>query len=147
MCHMSLVTCHLSPLTCHRSLTATATATDPPPSISPTMHSRLVHKDPKKPKHKKSLKRQKPKSRGVQKLVIHSLTRSLQSTGKWGFQTWTDRQTDRQVTDIATYRLNRHRGQFSEHCCFKSATLAHKGKSKLLLKKLRRITQSLLLLK
>ena len=28
------------------SLTPTATATDPPPANSPTMHSRMVHEDP-----------------------------------------------------------------------------------------------------
>ena len=32
-------------LTCHLSLTITATATDPPPANSPTMHSRLVCKE------------------------------------------------------------------------------------------------------
>ena len=41
-CHMLHVTCHLSP-----TLTATATATEPPPANSPTMHSRLVCLKPK----------------------------------------------------------------------------------------------------
>ena len=51
--------------------------------------------------------------------MIRSLTKSLQSTGKRGFQKWTDRQTD-----IATYRLNWPEGQFGEnknkkfHSCF-----------------------------
>ena len=46
--HMSCVMCHLPPVTCHMPLTPTATAPDPPPSNSPTMHSRMVHKHPKK---------------------------------------------------------------------------------------------------
>ena len=39
--------CHMSDVTCHLLLTPTATATDPPPANSPTMHSRLVHQDKK----------------------------------------------------------------------------------------------------
>ena len=54
---MSLVTCHLS-------LTPTAIARDPPPAFSPTMHSRLVCKDPNM-------------SKGMPILAILSLTRSL----------------------------------------------------------------------
>ena len=34
-----LVRYHFSPVTCHMSLTPIATATDPPPAYSPTMHS------------------------------------------------------------------------------------------------------------
>ena len=44
--NLSPVTCHLSPTTWHMSLTPTTTATDPSPANSPTMHSRMVHKDP-----------------------------------------------------------------------------------------------------
>ena len=45
-------------------------------------------------------------------LAIRSLTRSLQSNGKGGFQTWPDRKADiHQITSIVTYRLNRPRGQ------------------------------------
>ena len=40
--YMSHVTCQLSPATGHMSLTPTATATDPPPANSPTMHSSMV---------------------------------------------------------------------------------------------------------
>ena len=40
--------CHVSHVTYHTSLTPIATATDPPPANSPTMHSRLVGQDPKK---------------------------------------------------------------------------------------------------
>ena len=44
--YLSYVSCHLF---CHPSLMPTAKATDPPPANSPTMHSRLVRKDPKPP--------------------------------------------------------------------------------------------------
>ena len=36
------VRCHMSRITCHLPLMPTATATDPAPAHSPTMHSRLV---------------------------------------------------------------------------------------------------------
>ena len=52
MCYVSHVGCHLSPINCHLSLTPSATVTDPPPTNSPTMHSRLVCKDQKKTKTK-----------------------------------------------------------------------------------------------
>ena len=58
----------------------TATATDPPPA-------RMIHKD------QKSKKIQTQKKFAMPKLAIRSLTRSLQSTGKRGIQTWTERQT------------------------------------------------------
>ena len=45
-CHVSCVTCHLSYVTCHISITPTVTAMDPPPANSPTMHIRMVRKDP-----------------------------------------------------------------------------------------------------
>ena len=96
-------TVHVLLGTCHLSLTPTATATNPPPANSPIiMHSRLVCKDPKTRnnfKRQKSSKRQKLKmSRGMPILVIYSLTRSLQFTGKQGFQEG----TDNIVTDIVT---------------------------------------------
>ena len=47
-CQVSCVACHLSPIICHLSLTPTARATDPPPVNYPTMHSRLVCKEPNK---------------------------------------------------------------------------------------------------
>ena len=37
--------CNLPHVAFHMSLTPTATATDPPPANSPTIHSRMVHKD------------------------------------------------------------------------------------------------------
>ena len=43
---MSGVRFQVSCVTCHMSLTQTATATDPPPANSPTMHIRMVRKDP-----------------------------------------------------------------------------------------------------
>ena len=58
--HMSLVICHIKCFACHLSLMPSATATDPPPANSPTMHSRLVWKYPKKAQNiskcRKSLK-------------------------------------------------------------------------------------------
>ena len=39
--------CHMSRVTCHMSLTLAATATDPPPSNSNTMYSRIFAKDQK----------------------------------------------------------------------------------------------------
>ena len=39
---VSGVKCNLSPVTCHMSLTSTATATDPPPDYSLTIHSRTL---------------------------------------------------------------------------------------------------------
>ena len=47
---MVLVRCRLSPVTCHMSLMPTATAKDPPPVNSPTMHSRMVLEEKKKEK-------------------------------------------------------------------------------------------------
>ena len=75
--------CCVSPVTYQLSLMPTATVTDPPLANSPTMHIRLVHKEPK-PSFKK------PFSFGI--LAIHSLTRSFQSTGNRGFKEGTDRQ-------------------------------------------------------
>ena len=61
---MSCVMWDLSHVTCDLSLTSTATATDPPPANSPTMHSWLVCRAPnnKKCKTKKSLKPQNGKT-------------------------------------------------------------------------------------
>ena len=111
ICHESFVTCHVSHVTCQLSLTPTTTASNNPPAKSPTMHSRLVQKNFKERAQKNKTKT----SRGMPILAIHSMTRSLQSTRKRGFQTWTDKKTDREVTDIATFKLNRPRGQISEN--------------------------------
>ena len=46
ICHMSHITCHMWPVTYHQSLMVTATG--PHPGNSHTMHSRLVHRDPKR---------------------------------------------------------------------------------------------------
>ena len=80
-CHMSPVMCHLPCVPCRLSLTTTATATDPPPGNSPTMHYE---------------KTQKPKLI----LAVNFFTRSLQSTVWWGFK------EGRNFHDIVTYRLN-----------------------------------------
>ena len=98
------------------SLTPTATATDPSPAYSPTMHSTLVCIDQKtQKKTQTSSKQHKTKtSRGMPILLILSLTRNIQSTRKRAFQTW----TYYRQTDIATNRLNRPRGQFSDNLSF-----------------------------
>ena len=56
ICQMSClnITCHMLTLTYHRSLTPTATATDPPPAKFPTIQSRLVCKDPTTKKYFKT---------------------------------------------------------------------------------------------
>ena len=98
--HLKPITCHRSPVTCRLSLLPTATAIDLPLLTPPLCTER---KDPPKlkiSKRKKSLRQRIPKMyRGIPILVICSLTRSLQSTGKLGLQAWT---VYRQ-TDIATY--------------------------------------------
>ena len=61
--HVSCVRCHLSCVTCHMSLTATTTATDPPPANSPlcTVGWSQRPTNQKKSKRQKSLKWQKLK--------------------------------------------------------------------------------------
>ena len=91
MSHASCVkTCHVSRVLCHLSQTPTATATDPPTANSPIMHSRLVLKDPKTQKNAKLKKNLNNKNqnlcRGNPILAIHSITRSLQFTGKLGLR-------------------------------------------------------------
>ena len=76
MCHILHVICHMWHVICHLLLTPTATATDPSPAKSLTMHSRLVCKDPKKPKTKFKAKNnwnaKNPKmSRGILISAIH----------------------------------------------------------------------------
>ena len=96
MCHMSPVTCHLSPITCHLifvtcHLSPTATATDPHPDNSPTMHSRLVQQNrTKKPKIIQNPK--KGQNLSIKKwvhilaiLAIPSSTRSHQPSWFWSF--------------------------------------------------------------
>ena len=108
MCLVSDIPCHMSHVTCRQPQPQTL------PLLNP-MHNRLAHKDPENPKKLKC------KNHWIGKiiktfscrpiLVIHSSTRSLQSIGKRGFQT----RSDRQVTDIATYRLNSPRGRCSDN--------------------------------
>ena len=65
----------------------TATATDPTPANSPTMNSRLVRKDPTKPKKNQNTKihqngkTEENKFKGMPILAIHFWTRSLHLTG------------------------------------------------------------------
>ena len=86
MCQASRVTCHKSCVACHLSLLPTATATDPPPADSPTMHNRLVLKDQTTQTIKNSKSHQNRKttkiSRSMPTLLICSLTRSVLSTRK-----------------------------------------------------------------
>ena len=101
MSQMSHVTCHVLSVMCPVSLVTyhlsheTATATNPPLPISPTMHSSLVCEDPKTQKYFKTQKNHwkgnKKNSRGLPGLSIRSSTRTLHYTLKQGFQTWTDR--------------------------------------------------------
>ena len=50
-CHVPRVMCHVFPIDCHLSLTPIATATEPAPANSPTMHSGPVRKDAKSQKN------------------------------------------------------------------------------------------------
>ena len=93
MCHMSRATCHAShvmccmlPVACHMLHVTKTTATDPPPTNFPEIHSRLVGKT-QRPKQKfktnnqRNNKNKKKTFRGMPILLRHSSTRSLQSTG------------------------------------------------------------------
>ena len=71
-CHLSPVTCRMSPVTCHLSIIHAATGTDPPGN-SPTMHSSMVCKEPKK----LLKKTQKILSFKIPNLTICPLTRDL----------------------------------------------------------------------
>ena len=111
----SHVTCNLSPA-------PTATATDPVPNNSPIMQSRLFQQDPKQyPETKKSSKLSPTK--GVLSfaiLAIRSWTRGLQlSRFRLRMEGTT---THPQETDIATYRLNRPMGRFSENGSIRTCT-------------------------
>ena len=100
-CHMSRVTCHLTPDTYHLSLMPTAR--DPHPAISPTMHSRLVYKDPKS---KKIFKRKNQFSNISNTLFEQKSPARSVPVVNGG---------DIQFMDIATTRLNWPWGQFSQN--------------------------------
>ena len=94
-CYVSHVTCRVSPVTCHLSLRPTATPKDPPPANTPLCTVgwfAKTRKPEKKFKHQKNHQNCKnlKTSRGMPILAIRSLTRSLQSTGKWVFHDGTD---------------------------------------------------------
>ena len=86
-CHLSHVTCHLSHFTCHLSPTPTATATDHPPSNSPTMHSRLVHQD----RNQTTTKSSKPKKiliKGVLQELLGFPIKSIRSSTRSRQLSW-----------------------------------------------------------
>ena len=75
------------------------------------MHSRLVRKEPQTAEYSRKKIIETTKTQKLNEDISDTLlTRSLQSTGKRGFQMW----AGFRQTDIATYRLNRPRGKFSE---------------------------------
>ena len=121
-CHVSCVTCQVSSVTCHLSLTPTATATDPPPVNSATMHSRLVHKDPKTLiiSERTKLSKRPKKKQNIQKYanISNTLFDQKSPVHREAKFPRVDRQTDI-VTDIATYRLNWPRGRVSENTIIK----------------------------
>ena len=111
-CNGSCVACCVSPVICQLLQTLTATATHPPLVNPPTMHSRLVCKEPKK-HHLFEMPKiiEKEKWQNFQKYAnISHLLFNQKSPVHRGFQTWTDRRTD-----IVNSRLNWPRGQFSEN--------------------------------
>ena len=86
--------CCVSPVTCHLPQTL--------PLITPPLCTVGRFANPKNPKNPiaKVIKTAKTQnmSKGMPILAIGSLTRSLQSTGKRGFQMWPDRQMYRSRT-------------------------------------------------
>ena len=106
MDYMSGVGCHMSPVT-----NATATNSHryrPSPANSPTMHGRLLWKDPKTKKYVKMHniieKKTKKTSRGMPLLVIH-FWQEVSSPPGSGFPNM-DRQTDiQQVRDIVSFHV------------------------------------------
>ena len=67
MCHVSHVNCCVSHVTCHLSLTATATATYPSPTESPTMHIKSGSQGPQKTTQKNQIAQNHPK---IQKILV-----------------------------------------------------------------------------
>ena len=88
MYRVSPATYHLSPVTCHLSIMQKATATYPPAQLAG------LHRPPPNKETKKSINHQngekERKVLGMPIITIRSLTRSLQSPGKRGFQEGTD---------------------------------------------------------
>ena len=99
---------------CSMKCTATATATDPPPANSRTIHRRLFYNDSKT--------KIKSENKGPilplnfcyikPKLLIHSSTRNLYSIEKQNFQEGTDIQI---TVGHHNYRQNWPRGRFIEN--------------------------------
>jgi hypothetical protein len=96
MCQVShlCIMCHVLCVTCHLPQTL--------PLITPPLCTVGRFANPKNPKNPiaKVIKTAKTQnmSKGMPILAIGSLTRSLQSTGKRGFQMWPDRQMYRSRT-------------------------------------------------
>ena len=105
MYNVSYVMCHISCITCHLSLMSTATATDPCPAYSPNMHRRLVRKDqnPKIIETTKTWKRL-----GVCRYWQYQ--RIPEVSCPLGSKVSGIAHTHRQLSVIATYRLNWPRG-------------------------------------
>ena len=108
ICHMSHVACHLSPDTCHLILTPTATATDPPPANSATMHSTLVFEGKKNTKlfnAQKSCKTWENFTVFYLANISETLFNQMSPVHRKAWFPGGDTRTD-----IATYRMNRRRG-------------------------------------
>ena len=69
MYHGIPVACRRSPVICHLSLMPKATATDPPPANSPTMHSRMVGKDQKNQNKTQSKQKREEKKHAKSKFL------------------------------------------------------------------------------
>ena len=105
-CHVLCVTCHLIPVTYHLSLIPTAT--DPHPANSPTMHSRLVHKNqkPKKVEKRKNF---------VETQFFSNISNTLFDQKSPVLSVPVVGGGEICYIDIATTRLNLPRGRFSEN--------------------------------
>ena len=114
-CHVSCATCRVSYVTCHLSLTPTAKATDPPPAISPTMHSKFAKTEPQSRKHVKTQKIMETfKKRGSQLCNFRNTLFEQKSPAI--LVPVADRRYDpKHINGNCILRLNWPRGQFSEN--------------------------------
>ena len=108
-CHISCVTCHISTVTYHLSPTPTATVTDTPPANSPTMHSRLVHKDLKSsPPHNIREEEKIFLLANNSNSLFHQKSQAHQKAGFWGgtnIQITNNRRTLRGIGNISLIKL------------------------------------------
>ena len=116
---VSCVMCNVSLVTCHMSLTSTATARDPPPGNSPTMLSRVVRKYPKP-----NFFLCKKTSENLIVFVVVFFQANITNRpfdqrslvhGEVYYPRCDTHTLIHIQADIATYRLNRRRGRFSEN--------------------------------